>query len=314
MQIIFPKITQNILKLSKFEPSKTEDDIKQLKISLSTIKDYNKILSITDEHGFELLNSAFQILYNFEKHLADFNNIDSKYQQNRAVFKSNKAYLDNYINSFKTTCNVFKQIDKKSVIKLEVFQTIIYVFEQMQEDQDKALEWLISEYLFYYAIKDKNIKQTLLETSLVDKTTIDMILPRFTSISDKTLLYVKLFEMYFMGFNLIESDFYKSTYIKLCLLYETYGENIGKNENNVRTVIQNIIYEIFPYKINLNKITISHPYIKSIYYDGIAIFSTKEDSSLEGITHRFFEQLTRYISPDKAQEIVSDEILNLLSH
>lgn len=305
---------QNILKLSKFEPDKTEEDIKQLKVSLHNVEDYNKILSITEERGFILLNSAFQVLHNFEKHLADFNNIDSKYQQNRAVFKSNKAYLDNYINSFKTTYNVFKQIDKKSVIKLEVFQTIIYVFEQMQEDQEKALEWLISEYLFYYTIKDKNLKQILIDSSLIDKNMIDMMLPRFTSISDKTLLYVKLFEMYFMGFNLIESDFYKSTYIKLCLLYETYGDNIGKNENNVRTVIQNIMYETFPYKINLNKITTSHPYIKSIYYDGIAIFSTKKDSSLEGITHRFFKQLTRYTSPDKAQEIVSDEILNLLSH
>lgn len=305
--------SSNILKLSTFEPSKAEEDIKQLKTSLRNVNDYEKILSITEEQGFELLNSTFQILHNFEKHLINFNDVDSKYQKNRAVFKSNKAYLDNYINSFKTTYNVFKQIDKKSVIKIEVLQTIICVFEQMQEDQEKALEWLISEYLFYYTIKDKNIKQILLETSLVDKTTIDMMLPRFTSISDKTLLYVKLFEMYFMGFNLIESDFYKSTYIKLCLLYETYGGNIGKKEKNVRAVIQNIIYEAFPHKINLNKITTSHPYIKSIYYDGIAIFSTKKDSSLEGITHRFFEQLTHYISLDKAQEIVSDKLLNLLS-
>jgi hypothetical protein len=302
-----------ILNLSKFEPSKTEDDIKQLKTLLRNVKDYDRILTITEEQGFSLLNSAFQILHNFEKHLVDFNNIDSKYQQNRAIFKSNKAYLNHYISSFKTTYNVFKQIDKKSVIKLEVLQTIISVFEQMQEDQDKALKWLISEYLFYYTIKDKNIKQILLETSIVDETTINIMFPHFTSISDKTLLYVKLFEMYFMGFNLIESDFYKSTYIKLCLFYETYGENIGKNENNVRTVIQNIIYETFPYKINLNKITISHPYVKSIYYDGIAIFSTKKDSFLEGITHRFFEQLTRYLSPAKAQEIVSDKMLDLLS-
>lgn len=306
--------SSNILKLSKFEPDKNEDDIKQLRTVLRNVEDYNKILSITEEQGFELLNSAFQILYNFEKHLADFNNIDSKYQQNRALFKSNKAYLNRYIKSFKTTYDVLSHVDEKNVINLEVLQTIINVFERIKTNQNEALEWLISEYLIYHRVlKDQDMKQALYDSSLIGRATIDMMLSRFTSISDKALLYVKLFETYFMGFNLIESDFYKSTYIKLCLLYEKHGDNIGKLENNVRTIIKDIIYENFPLEILLDEVSVNNAYIKSIYYDGIAIFSSEKNTSLEGITRHFLGQITRYISPINAEEIASDIFLELLS-
>lgn len=301
------------LLLAKFEPSKTEEDIEQLNCSLRNVRNYDKILTITKEQGFELLNSAFQIVHNFEKHLIDFNNVDSKYQKNRAVFKSNKAYLNHYINSFTTTYNVLKQIDQKHVIHLEVLQTIINTFSRMQKNQDEALEWLISEYLFHYMFKDTNVEHIFLENSFVNKETLNRMLPDLNFITDKSLLYVNLFEAYFMGFNLIETDFYKSTYIKLCILYETYGDNIGKLENNVRTIIKNIIYKGFPYEILLDDISVCNAYIKSIYYDGIAIFSSKKDTSLEGITHRFLEQTTQYISPISAEEIASNIIYQLLS-
>lgn len=303
MQIIFPKITQNILKLSKFEPDKTEDDIKQLKISLRNVNNYDKILSITEAHAFYLLNSTFQIIHNFEKQLSDFNDESSTDQQNRTIFKSNKAYLNRYIKSFKTTYDVLSHVDKKKVINLEVLQTIINIFERIKTNQDEALEWLISEYLIYHTvIKDQDMKQALYDSSLIGKATIDMMLPHFTSISDKTLLYVKLFETYFMGFNVIESDFYKSAYIKLCLLYENCGDNIGKLENNVRTIIKDIIYENFPLEILLDDVSVNNAYIKSIYYDGIAIFASEKNTSLDGITHRFFEQITPRFTSDNTKK------------
>lgn len=298
------------LLLSKFEPSKTEEDIEQLKTSLRNVKDYDKILAITEEQEFYLLNSAFQILHNFEKHLTDFNDVNSKYQKNRAVFKSNKAYLNHYINSFTTTYDVLKQIDQRHVIHPEILQTIINIFVRIQENQDEALEWLISEYLFHYMFKDTNIEQTFLENSLVNEETLKRVLPDLNFIVDKSLLYVNLFESYFMGFNLIKTDFYKSTYIKLCKRYETCGENLDKK---LRTMIADIIYTVSPCEINLSNVPVSHAYIKSIYYDGIAIFSSKKDTSLEGITHRFLEQITRYISPINAEEIASDIFLELLS-
>lgn len=300
--------------LSKFEPSKTEEDIKQLKTLLRNVKDYNKILAITEEQGFHLLNSAFQIIHNFEKQLADFEDKTSPYQKNRGVFKSNKAYLNHYINSFETTYNVLRRVDEKNVTNLDVLQTIISIFEQIKTNQDEALEWLISEYLFYHTIiKNQDIKQTLIDSSLISKPVIDLMLPRLAFLSDKTLLYVKLFETYFMGFNLIKTDFYKSAYIKLCLLYETYGDNIGKLENNVRTVIRNIICEKFPCEISLDDVSVNNAYIKSVYYDGIAIFSSKKDTSLEGITLRFLEQITHYLSSENAEEVASNIMLDLLS-
>lgn len=300
--------------LSKFEPSKTEEDIKQLKTLLRNVKDYNKILAITEKQGFHLLNSAFQIIHNFEKQLADFQNESSPYQKNRGVFKSNKAYLNHYINSFETTYNVLRRVDEKNVTNLDVLQTIISIFEQIKTNQNEALEWLISEYLFYHAIiKDQDIKQTLIDSSLISKPVIDLMLPRLAFISDKTLLYIKLFETYFMGFNLIKTDFYKSAYIKLCLLYETYGDNIGKLENNVRTAIRNIICENFPCEISLDDVSVNNAYIKSVYYDGIAIFSSKKDTSLEGITLRFLEQSTHYLSSENAEEVASNIMLDLLS-
>lgn len=301
--------------LSKFEPDKTEEDIKQLKTSLRNIKDYDKILAITEDREFFLLNSAFQILHNFEKQLADFNDKSSINQKNRAVFKSNKAYLNRYIKSFKTTYDVLSHVDEKNVVNLEVLQTIINVFERIKTKQNEALEWLISEYLFYHImLNDQEIKQILIDSSLIDKNIINMTLPHLTSISDKTLLFVKLFETYFMGFNLIKTDFYKSVYIKLCLLYEKYGENIGQLENNVRTIIKDIIYENFPFEILLDDISVSNAYIKSVYYDGVAIFSSEKNTSLNGITHRFFEQTTLYISSENADEFVSNIMLYLLAH
>ncbi len=305
---------KNILTLSKFEPSKTEEDIKQLKRLLDNVQDYNKILAITEKQGFHLLNSAFQILHNFEKQLADFQNESSPYQKNRGVFKSNKAYLNHYINSFETTYKVFKEINQKDILNLEVFQNIISIFEQIKTNQDEALEWLISEYLFYHTIiKDQDIKQTLIDSSLISEPVIDLMLPRLTFLSDKALLHVKLFETYFMGFNLIKTDFYKSAYIKLCLLYETYGDNIGKSENNVRTFIKNIIYGGFPFELSLDDVSVSNAYIKSVYYDGIAIFSSKKNTSLEGITLRFFKQITHYLSSENAEEVTSNIMLDLLS-
>lgn len=270
---------------------------------------YKNLLTITYNFECNLLYFALQIIHNLEKNLQSFNNENNPNLKRVRMFKSSKAYLKKYHNHFETVLDVLSIIDEEDVIKKDVMTKLSTIFNNLQYDRDSVFEWLMSEYLFYDYIQGKDLKLLVFEKfnkSLSSEQTIVL-----EKILHKTKLYSNFFESYFMGLDLIESDFYKSAYIKLMRLYENV-ENKGYKNDNPKNAILQILNDLGS-PIDLSDINTKDIYIKSIF-DHIAILGSKKESSLDGITKGFFNLISKYYNEKDAQAIVNTTIQNLLTH
>lgn len=300
------------LNLVSFDPLKTEFDIKQLKESLHNVQNYKKFLAITEAKGFYLFNSTFQIIYNLEKNLQSFNNKNNPNLKRVRMFKSSKAYLRKYHNHFETVLEVLNVIDQDNVIKKDVMTNLSMLFNNLQYDRDSTLAWLICDYLFYNYIKDKNLKILIFEKFGKNFSDSDTLLfEKLETIIKTAKLYSNFYKSYFMGLDLIESDFYKSAYIKLMHLYD-HVEHKGYMNDNPKNIILQILSDIGS-PIDLSDINTKNIYIKSIF-DNIAILGSKKDTSLEGITTRFFMTMSKYYNENDSKNITETTIKSLLRH
>lgn len=303
------KIQQSFLNFMFFEQDKYEENIQNLKASLYNVKDDDEILMILKEQNFLLLSSTFQIINNLQKNLQSFNDKNNPNLKRVRTFKSSKEYLKKYHNHFETFLEVLDVIDQDAVIKKDVIKNISAHFNNLQYDRDSVFEWLICDYIFYDYIKDKDLQLLIFEKFY--KIISDEQVTILNDIINKSKLYSKFFESYFMGLDLKESDFYKSAYIKLMRLYENV-ENKGYKEKNPKNIILQILNDLGA-SIDLSDIKTKDIYIKSIF-NSIAILSSKKQSSLEGITKKFFDTMFKYYNEKDAQTIVDTTIHKLLTH
>lgn len=304
-----PSFKEYIFFLINFEPSKTRNDKTMFQKLLKSKESYKNILEIAEENNFSVLSSALKILHNLQTNLQSFNDKNNPNLKRVRTFKTSKAYLKKYHNHFETVLEVLTLIDQKDVIKKDVIKNLSSFFNNVQYDRDSVFEWLICEYLFYDYIKDKDLESLIFEN--FNGTISDETIAILKNIINKSKLYSKFFESYFMGLDLIESDFYKSAYIKLMRLYENI-EDKGYKEKNPKNIIFQILNDLGT-SIDLSVINTKDIYIKSIF-NNIAILGSKKQSSLEGITKSFFNIISKYYNEKDAQIIVDTTIHKLLTH
>lgn len=300
---------QALINLTRFESSKTSDDITIFQEVVKCNETYENLLTIANEHNFSFFSLALTILHNLQKNLQSFNDKNNPNLKRVRTFKTSKAYLKKYHNHFETILEVLSLVDPEDVIKKDVIKNISSNFNNVQYDRDLIFEWLICEYLFYDYIKDKDLKSLIFEN--FNKIISDEQVTILKNIINKSKLYSKFFESYFMGLDLIESDFYKSAYIKLMRLYENV-EDKGYKEKNPKNIILQILNDLGA-SIDLSDINTKDIYIKSIF-NNIAILGSKKQSSLEGITKSFLNIISKYYNEKDAQIIVDTTIHKLLTH
>lgn len=308
--LILPtNLKRTILELAKFELCMSQDYTQQLTKALNQKETYEGLLTITYSLNCNLLHFTLQILHNLQTNLQSFNDKNNPNLKRVRTFKTSKAYLRKYHNHFETVLEVLTLINQEDVIKKDVIKNISSLFNNVQYDRDSVFEWLICDYLFYDYIQDKNLK--LLISEKFGKIISDEQVAILNNIINKSKLYSKFFESYFMSLDLIESDFYKSAYIKLMRLYENI-EDKGYKDKNPKNIILQILNDLGA-SIDLSVINTKDIYIKSIF-NNIAILGSKKQSSLEGITKSFFNIISKYYNEKDAQIIVDTTIHKLLTH
>lgn len=291
----------NIVKLLQFEPEISKEKIEKFSKNLKYANiSYNEILELESIENFPLFFIAMNILSNLKICFESFHDKKNISVQRVKDFKSSSVYLNSYINSFEKTLEVLTEIDSSNLLNKELLETTIKIFKEVQENKGEAFKWLIAESLFY---KGMSINEPLIKSLLKES--------HLNNIYHKSEYYSNLFEKYFMGLDLIENDFYKSTYIKLINLYSRKNVKTGYKDKNPKNCIINILSSM-GCNIDLTSISTKNFYIKN-FYSNIAIFSpNNSNASLENITSHYLSLIEPFIPNDLFTELENNFKYKLL--
>jgi hypothetical protein len=277
--------------LLSFEPNHNERLIKKAKKKFSEM--IEKKATLEDIYNafqeFPLFLSSLILCYDSLELINELKNPTSQSTKEIKLFKSNKAYLDKYINSFQITSEYYRNIEQDD--KAVELDETIRIFQEIKNNPFAGMQWLIAECLFSLYLEDDELEQSPKESNI-----------NIESIKYKVNRRANIYQYYFDGYDISIEDIYRNMLIRLYYFYNTFGVNIELKEQNPDRHIETIMHHIRCKEMKIQPAKKKNIHLKALH-QGTPIFDYKKKIDQKDVFDHYINNVTKLFN-------FSDEYIN----
>lgn len=281
--------------LLSFEPNHDKNSIEEAKKKFSKMIDTNSTLEniYNSFQEFPLFLSSIILCQDSIELIDELKNPTSQSTKEIKRFKSNKEYLDKYINSFQITSDYYRNIEQFD--KADELDETIRIFQEIKDNPFAGMQWLIAEYLFSVNFEDNKFEESV--ANLFQNSKINL-----EPLKNKVNRRANIYQYYFDGYDISIEDIYRNMLIKLYYFYNTFGVNIGRKEKNPNKHIETIMLHIKGKEVRIEPIKMKNIYVKG-FFCSEAIFDYKKNIDQKDAFDHHINSITKNFN-------FSDEYIN----
>lgn len=283
-----------------FEPNYNAASIKEAKNRFSAMvkKDVNIDELIEAFLDFPLTVKSIICTYETLEMAKELKNPSTHSLKELKRFKSNKEYLNSYIKSFQTTVEFYRNTQQFD--KADELDETIRIFEKIKADPESALQWLIAEVLFDSFFSDDEAQKNV--AALIHPSQLSSL--HYESLRARTARRAMIYGYYFNGYNINSEDIYRNMLIRLYYLFNKYGVNKGRGDNNPNKHIETLMHNIREVNIKIEPKKMKNIYLKG-FFGKEAIFDYKRNTKQKDAFNHYIQAV---INNSVTQFFYSEEL------